>query len=205
MSEGAQPGCTVTICNRKVQVKRLFLPAAGAAGLTALSPTRTYVVFPVLIFWVAFIIFWNFPFIVTATNSRPVYYEEVFENETEHETDTQMKRRFEAACDWSLITTNSLFAAALAEYWLYQTGGTSSYTQILGITGGIMKVFQTLNHASGTVILGVTRYAVEREKKAAVQSQGITIEMSAAISDAEPDQGSEQPQSSQQQTKVVSV
>ena len=155
------PGCGVSICKRRVHLKRIFLPVAGGAWLTTLAPMRTYIYFPIIIFSVAFVLFWNFPCIVTFANSRPLYYEDVFAVESpdspKHE---EIKKRFEGAYEWSLIVVNSLFAAALAEYWLYQTGSSATYTEILGVTGGIMKVFQTVNYLSGSSIIAITRWHV---------------------------------------------
>lgn len=165
----ASQGCGMSVCKHRMHVKRMFLPLAGGAWLTTLAPMRTYVYFPIIVFSVAFVLFWNFPCVVTFANSRPLYYEDVFSVDApacpKHES---IRRRFEGAYEWSLIVVNALFAAALAEYWLYQTGSSASYTEILGVTGGIMKVFQTVNYASGSVIIAVTRWHV----RALVESDG---------------------------------
>jgi hypothetical protein len=65
--------------------------------------------------------------------------------------------------EWSLIFTNSLFTAALADYWLYQTVSHESYVEMIGITGGILKIFQFINHIDGTVILYITKALITKE------------------------------------------
>jgi hypothetical protein len=58
-----------------------------------------------------------------------------------------------------LILSNSLFVAALADYFYYETLHIrdESYVGVLGITGGIIKMFQLVNHGSGVILLLYTR------------------------------------------------
>ena len=53
----------------------------------------------------------------------------------------------------------SLFVAALADYFYYETLHIrdESYVGMLGITGGIIKIFQIVNHGSGVILLLYTR------------------------------------------------
>lgn len=40
-----------------------------------------------------------------------------------------------------------------------------SYIGLLGITGGIVKIFQFINHCSGTILLACTRRALVKRSK----------------------------------------
>ena len=64
---------------------------------------------------------------------------------------------------WSLIVSNSLFAGGLSEYWLYRTHDTTTYMEIMGITGGIIKVFQFINNSIGRILMMIIRRRVNTE------------------------------------------
>lgn len=110
----------------------------------------------------ALVIFWNFPVLVLFTNSRPLYYEDLFiedRNEIEMLVNVRLREKFESRFQTVLVITNSVFVAALSDYWFYQFAGSEdvSYVALMGITGGIVKIFQMVNHTSGTVVLVLTK------------------------------------------------
>jgi len=157
---------SIKICNHSIPIKRVFLPLIASGALVSMPIIQTYIYLPLIMFCISFIIYWNFPILTTFTNSKPLYYEDLFiaSNGFEIiEINSDVKRKFECAFEWSLIFTNSLFTAALADYWLYQTGSNESYVEIIGVTGGILKIFQSINHMNGSVILMITRYMINRE------------------------------------------
>ena len=173
--------CQVSLCSRKIAIKRLFLPLAGTMTLVYYPIFQTYIYLPCFVFVTFFIIFWNFPGIITFMNSKPLYYEDLFVkgiSETEN-INPIVRRKFENAFEWSLIFTNSLFTAALSEYWLYQTGSAQSYVEIIGVTGGILKIFQSINRMNGTILLTITRFYIDRELTNAskITQSGVAIEL----------------------------
>ena len=58
---------------------------------------------------------------------------------------------------WLLILLYSLLSAALSDYWLFKTHDTSSYFEIIGVTGGILKIFQLVAHMGAGYFLSKTR------------------------------------------------
>ena len=52
-----------------------------------------------------------------------------------------------------LIFTNSLLTTGLYNYWLFKTQGSKSFYESIGITGGILKIFQMINHYSAVSAL----------------------------------------------------
>ena len=64
-----------------------------------------------------------------------------------------------------LIVTNSLLVAALGDYWLYRTLSTNTTFEIIGITGGIIKIFQMLNINISILILKVLKRIIRNENK----------------------------------------
>jgi hypothetical protein len=157
--------CTTNFC-KSIPIKRWFLPFVGLLALFAYEELRDVVYLPLLVSFVFFIIFWNFPFLVYYTASRPLYYEDLFIDEKKlpnYDVDPKIKKKFQAILIWVLICTNTLLVAALSEYWLYKTDHIFSYMEILGITGGIIKIFQIINNTIGRIMLKILRHYVKKE------------------------------------------
>ena len=62
-----------------------------------------------------------------------------------------------------LIVTNSVLVSVLSEYWLYKTDDVRSLFEIVGVTGGILKIFQIINHYIGTVTLMILKNKIKLE------------------------------------------
>jgi len=123
---------------------------------------RNYTFIPLLFFLNALIVFGNFPFLILINNKRPMFVDDLFikdRNEIEFNLTDIEKQKFESRFNYMLIFSNSLFVAALADYFYYETLHIQdeSYVGVLGITGGIIKMFQLVNHGSGVILLLYTR------------------------------------------------
>ena len=157
--------CSTDFC-KSIPIKRWFLPFVGLLALFAYEEFRDALYLPLLISFVFFIIFWNFPFLVYYTASRPLYYEDLFIDEKKlpnYDVNPGIKKKFQTILVWVLITTNTLLVGALSEYWLYKTDHIFSYMEILGITGGIIKIFQIINNTIGRIMLKILRHYVKKE------------------------------------------
>ena len=137
---------------------------------------RTYIYFPLIVSACFFILFWNFPKLVYYTASRPLYYEDLFIDSSKlpnYDVSLSIKKRFQFILEWVLIVTNTLLVAALSDYWLYKTVDHFTIIEIVGITGGIIKVFQTVNNTISRIMLKILRKRVKKENKTlkALQSQ----------------------------------
>lgn len=164
-----QSHCVCVIYGRKIQYKRLSLVILGGLVSLAHPDVQNFLYIPFVAFVCALVIFWNFPVLVLFTNSRPLYYEDLFiedRNEIQMDINLGLRDKFESRFQSVLIFTNSLFVAALADYWFYQFTDTdnTSYISVMGITGGIIKIFQLINYTSGTVILLITRNCLVRAR-----------------------------------------
>ena len=94
---------------------------------------------------IGIIIFSNFPVLVTYNNQKPIYFEELFLNQSKLPMITltpQIKMRYKITYTRVLIVTNSVLVSVLSEYWLYKTDDVRSLFEIVGVTGGILKIFQ---------------------------------------------------------------
>ena len=157
---------SVTINNKKYEMRRICLPLISLTSLLCIPALYNFVYLPMVIFMVTFILFWNFPVMVTFTNTKPLYYEDLFIDTSKiHLLDVSPEKKvyFEKLFHWSLVITNSLFMAALSDYWLYKTFMEESFMEIVGVTGGILKIFQLINHMTGSALLHFTRKLIQKE------------------------------------------
>lgn len=145
--------------------KRLSLIILLSYGLLYKSEIRNYYFIPILFFINSLVVFSNFPNLILISNRRPMYVEDLFvleRNEILLNLTAEQRQQYENRMNYMLILSNALFVSALADYWWYEFGGVrnESYVGIFGITGGIIKMFQIVNHASGTALLLLTRTAI---------------------------------------------
>ena len=76
-----------------------------------------------------------------------------------------IKKKFQYILVWVLILTNTLLTGALSDYWLYKTQEAKSYVEIVGITGGIIKIFQIINNTIGRFMLKILKRCVKKESR----------------------------------------
>jgi len=148
-------------------LKRYFLPLIGALVLIWFEEFRDFVYLPLVVGGVFFIIFWNFPWIVYYTASKPLYYQDLFIDEKKipnYSINKKIKNKFKMILDWVLIITNTLLTAALADYWLYRIN-TVGYIEIIGVTGGIIKIFQMINNTISRIMLKVIKSYIKDENQ----------------------------------------
>tara|TARA_A100001015_G_C15038820_1_gene738141 strand:- start:994 stop:1602 length:609 start_codon:yes stop_codon:yes gene_type:complete len=151
--------------------RRCFLPLVFIYILIPFKPFNeilSYVYFPLISGGAGFIIFWNFPFFAYFTASRPLYYEDLFIDEKKlpnYNIDDLIKDKYQTILLWILILTNSILIAALSDFWLYKTASENNILQILGITGGIIKIFQVVNNTFGRILLKIIKREIIIENK----------------------------------------
>jgi len=167
--------CKKASC-KDIKCKRYFLPLIFAPAAAIHPEIFNFYYFPMVVGVSAFILFWNFPKLVYYTASRPLYYEDLFIDSSKlpnYDVSLSIKKHFQLILEWVLIVTNTLLVAALSDYWLYKTVDHFTIIEIVGITGGIIKVFQTVNNTISRIMLKILRKRVKKENKTlkAIQSQ----------------------------------
>ena len=161
--------CTKTIicCGKKINIKRFFLPLVGIWGLVLDDRVRNYIYLPIIITLGFIIFFWNFPIFVYFTNSKPIYYEDMWiidENINKNNIIPQKIRdRINFIFLWILILTNSLLLGGLSDYWIYRTINKENILEIIGITGGILKIFQLINDISAKLLILIMRRYIKKK------------------------------------------
>lgn len=159
--------CKKTSC-KDIKCKRYFLPLIFAPAAAIHPEIFNFYYFPMVVGISAFILFWNFPKLVYLTASRPLYYEDLFIDASKlpnYDVSSIIKNRFQIILEWVLIITNTLLVMALSDYWLYKTVDHFTVIEIVGITGGIIKVFQTVNNTISRLMLKLLHKRVKKENK----------------------------------------
>ena len=164
---------------RKISVKRYFLPLIGVFSLAALPEFRNFVYLPIVIIVGFLILFWNFPWLVYYIASKPLYYQDLFIDEKKlpnYDVDESLKRKFKMILEAVLIISNALLTGVLADYYLYTTTGTEGYLEILGVTGGIIKIFQMINNSISRFMLKILKRCIKKENMELKKKQVENIE-----------------------------
>ena len=167
----------------KTRWRRILLPVIIFFFLAPFEPFKdmiNYTYFPIISSIGGFIIFINFPFLAYITASRPLYYEDLFIDEKRlpnYNIDSDLKDKFQCILLWTLILTNSILVGALSDYWLYKTSSKeNSFLQIIGITGGIIKIFQIVNNTVGRILLKIIKREIVQENTKFEETQSKKIE-----------------------------
>ena len=151
---------------QKKNIKRGFLPILFGLSIFFLPKYRHLIPLPLLVFLMCIILFWNFPIIITFSNSKPLYYEDLFLNTKllpNLEINEETRNAFKKAYTWILIITNSILVACLSDYWVYKTENTTTIFEIIGVSGGILKIFQIINHYTGVITLRIIKININHK------------------------------------------
>ena len=158
---------------RNLLIKRSFLPLFPG-GITVLffygDIRKSFYLFPMIVFGCSLILFMNFPILVVQSNLKPTYFGQDLFIDTQRlpylDLTIKEKKKFLINIKWLLIFLYSALSAALSDYWLFKTQNSTSYFEILGVTGGILKIFQMVASIGGGLFLSRTRKrALKRSRK----------------------------------------
>ena len=163
-------GLKCALCCSKIPIKRYFLPLVGIFVLLGFEFFQNYSYLPLIFFIGCVIIFWNFPYIIYAANSKPIYIQDLFIDDAKipnYEVSAKLKVKFQSIFLWTLIITDALAVAALADYWLYKYSSLNfnSYLEVLGVTGGVLKIFSTINHYVGKLLIKILHKVINDEHR----------------------------------------
>jgi hypothetical protein len=157
----------VVCCKKNIHIKRFFLPLI-LSWLSILDVNvRTYIYLPFVISFGCIFLFWNFPILVYFTNSKPMYYEDMWiinqDINKNNIVPEKIKERINCIFLWILIFTNSILLGALSDYWMFRAENKESVVELLGITGGIIKIFQLVNDSSAKILIVIMRKYIKKK------------------------------------------
>jgi hypothetical protein len=168
--------CKKKHCNncKKIKIKRYFLPGIGIVAMLPFEQFQDFIYFPLIVSIASLILFWNFPKIVYYTASKPLYYEDLFidiKRLPSYEVNEKVKYHFKFILEAILIITNSILMGVLSDIWLLKSNETLNIFDIIGITGGIIKIFQIVNNTISRIMLKIVRKFVLKENAAILEIQ----------------------------------
>jgi hypothetical protein len=155
-------------CCKRIPIKRYFLPLFGVISLIIFEDFRDFIYLPIILSGAFFILFWNFPILVYVTASKPLYYEDLFIDEKRlpnYDVDPLIRDKFQNILVWVLIVSNSILVGVLSDYWLYKTLNIESYLEVIGVTGGIIKIFQVVNNSICRLMIKILKKCIKTENK----------------------------------------
>tara|TARA_B100000795_G_C22806835_1_gene445634 strand:+ start:11037 stop:11603 length:567 start_codon:yes stop_codon:yes gene_type:complete len=170
--------CACCVACKKIKIKRYFLPFIGIVGILAFEDIHTLIYTPLIIIFAALILFWNFPIIVYYTASKPLYYDDLFidiKQIPNYTMDSKIQYRFTFILETVLIITNSILVGILSDIWLLRSYEQLDLFGIIGITGGVIKIFQIVNNTISRVMLKIVRTYILKENSEIIELQKIKI------------------------------
>jgi hypothetical protein len=114
-----------------------------------------YIFISIISFFSSLIILANFPWIIIWNSAKPIYYEDLYIDETklpEIPLTSYQKNSYEKNYTRSLIFSNSILISILICYWKFKTENTS-FIEKAGTTGGLLQMASILNNLLARLIL----------------------------------------------------
>ena len=142
-------------CN--LETKRYSMILFAFLGMFANKKYREdYFIVFIICFSTSFAFFLNLEFLATWTNAKPLYYEDLYLDYTKLPlillSDNQ-KKIYKKMYTRILIISNSLLTSSIIVYWVFKEKDSSSYFEIIGVTGGLLQIASLFNTLTGKITL----------------------------------------------------
>lgn len=125
-----------------------------------------YFITPIIFLW-SYLIFYNFPSFVKMLHTRPTYFEDLHDNTLAEE---RRKLRYQNIFTITLQLGAAIATAVLVDYWMYQVKPDTSWSEVFGITGGILGTFSTGLALYGNFVLNVLKRKKDKVETARVEN-----------------------------------
>ena len=150
---------------KKIQYRRYFIPFLALNYYMSIKKNyNNYYFLAISTFLNSLIILGNFTFIVTWTNAKPLYYEDIYIDSKKLpliELDDKRKQFYRKYYTRILVFSNSLLISALICYWKSKVGSISSYIEIIGVTGGLIEIAACFNNLTGKLAIFFIRKIIK--------------------------------------------
>ena len=125
-----------------------------------------YFITPIVFVW-SYLIFYNFPFFVKILHTKPTYFEDLHDNTLAEE---RRKLRYQNIFTITLQLGAAISVAILFDYWMYQVKPDTSWSEVFGITGGILGTFSTGLAFYGNFVLNILKRKKDKMETQRVQN-----------------------------------
>jgi len=147
------------ICNYIYEIpsKRYSLLILSLLGMLSNKKYRNDLLILFLITFISSCVtIYNFDILATWNNSKPLYYEDLYVDYDQLPTinlvDSQ-KKMFKKTYTRILIISNSLLTSSIIIYWKIKSNDSTSFIEVIGVTGGLLKIASLLNIGAGKITL----------------------------------------------------
>ena len=150
---------------KKINYKRYFLLLLPFNYFLSVNENyNNYYILGSFTFFDSLIILGNFTFIVTCTNAKPLYYEDIYIDSKRLpliELDEKRKNFYKTYYTIILVFSNSFLISALICYWSSKVGSISSYIEIIGVTGGLIEIAACFNNLTGKMAIFFIKHIIK--------------------------------------------
>ena len=146
-----------------MELKRsLFFVPTVLLSLLFFEPLRNvYYIVPTAVVSVYTVLF-NFPWMSKALHQKPVYFEDL---RCDDKVDEVVRERFQKIFVVLINVCLSITGGVLVYYLLYRIEETSlSYVEIIGLAGGILSLYSTIQTNVGNVLLAGLVFLKDRDR-----------------------------------------
>ena len=137
--------------------KRYLLALFSLLGMLSNKKySKDYLVVFIIFFAVSVAFYSNFEMFATWNNSKPLYYEDLYIDYKKLPVialSENQKKVYKKTYTRILIISNSLLTSAIIVYWMFKKKDATGYFEIIGVTGGLLKIASLFNTITGKVTL----------------------------------------------------
>ena len=151
----------------KIKTPRLFLPFILLTFTLLINNNHNnYVLLSFFTFFDSIIILSNFNSLVTMSNAKPLYFEDLYIDTGRLpliQLNEKRKELYKKIYTRILILSNSILMTALVCYWRSKITNITSLIEITGITGGLIEIVTCFNSFIGKLCLFIIKKYIRKQ------------------------------------------
>ena len=151
----------------KIQTPRFFLPFILLTFTLLINNNHNnYVLLSLFTFFDSIIILSNFNSLVTMSNAKPLYFEDLYIDTGRLpiiQLNEKRKELYKKIYTRILILSNSVLMTALVCYWRSKITNVSGIIEIIGITGGLIEIATCFNSFIGKLCLFIIKKYIRKQ------------------------------------------
>lgn len=151
----------------KTKTSRFFLPFILLTFTLLINNNhKNYVLLSLFTFFDSIIILSNFNSLVTMSNAKPLYFEDLYIDTGRLpiiQLNEKRKELYKKIYTQILILSNSILMTALVCYWRSKITNVRGIIEIIGITGGLIEIATCLNSFIGKLCLFIIKKYIRKQ------------------------------------------
>ena len=151
----------------KFKTSRFFLPFILLTFTLLINDNhKNYVLLSFFTFFDSIIILTNFNSLVTMSNAKPLYFEDLYIDTGRLpliQLNEKRKELYKKIYTYILIVSNSVLMTALVCYWRSKISDVNGIIEIIGITGGLIEIATCFNSFIGKLSLFLIKKYIRKQ------------------------------------------